>query len=75
MLIIGKLSLSLLDLDDASKEAFVLLENGGAEVGVLHKIDIFHLGGHGLILGISVDLVEGRQLIDLFFVSQVANVV
>ena len=75
MLIIGKLRLSLLDLDDASEEAFVLLEYGGAEVGVFHKIDIFHLSGHSLILGIPVDPVEGGQLIDLFLVSQVANVV
>lgn len=48
-LLVCKMSLTLIHLDDASEEAFILLEDGGTEVRIHHEVDILLLGVHGLV--------------------------
>lgn len=48
--VLSQLSFSFLNFDNASEEAFVLLENRSSEIGILHHVDIVELSDHGLVL-------------------------
>ena len=78
MVLIGflvcQLGLPFLNLDDASEEAFVLLEDRGTEIVFLHKVDVLHLSGHRLILVGPVGL-QAWQVKDLLGVWQLSDVV
>lgn len=73
-LVISELSLAFLDFDNASEEAFILLENGGSEIGVLHEVYVLHLSDHGLIF-VILHVLECWQVQNLLGMRQLGYVV